>query len=60
MPIGSHAVEGIFAIIAGVVTLVKGEAWIGRLPATVVVKGPATTLIGVVAIGLGIFFVVAK
>jgi len=59
--LGPDAVEGLFAIVAGVLTIVKGEAWIGpALPPTFVFKGAAAFLIGALAIGLGVFLLLAK
>lgn len=61
MSTGPYAIEGLFAICAGVLTIAKGEAWIGPwLPPAFVVKGPASLLIGAVAIGLGMFLLLAK
>jgi hypothetical protein len=60
MLFGPHAANGAFAIIAGILIIAKGEAWFGRtLPPTVIVKGPVTVLIGTVAIGLGLFIMIA-
>lgn len=61
MSLGPHAMEGVYAIFAGLLTIAKGEAWIARtLPPGFVVKGPVTVMIGTVAIGLGLFFLVAR
>lgn len=55
MPLGHNVIKGIFAVGAGVLTIMKGEAWIGRgVPPTLIMKGPTTLLIGALAIGVGL------
>ena len=61
MAAGSYAVEGAFAIVAGVMTIAKGKAWIGtNLPPTFVLHGRVAFLIGVLAIVLGLFLLVVR
>ena len=59
MSIGPYAIEGVFAIVAGGLTIAKGKAWIGpSFPATFVLSGPITFVIGGLAIVLGLFILV--
>ena len=60
MSFGPQVMNGLFAIAAGLFTIARGEAWLGRaLPTNVVLKGPVTVLIGTLAIGVGLLQLVA-
>ena len=58
---GPNTIEGLFAIAAGILTITKGEAWIGPVfPPTFVLKGAASIVVGVLAIALGLFLLLAN
>ena len=58
---GPNTIEALFAIAAGILTIVKGEAWIGPvLPPTFVLKGAGSIVVGVLAIGLGLFLLLTN
>jgi len=60
MSLGPHVANGLFAIVAGMLTIARGEAWLARtLPPNAVLKGPITILIGTLAIGMGLLLLVA-
>ncbi len=61
MSLGPDTIKALSAIVAGILTIAKGEAWIGpALPPTFVFKGAAAFGIGALAIGLGVFLLLAK
>jgi hypothetical protein len=52
--------KGVFAIVAGVLTIANGKARIGPyVSTTTVFSGPTASLIGGLAIVLGLFLLVA-
>jgi hypothetical protein len=52
--------DGLFAIAVGVLTIARGEAWVGRtLPQNILLKGPITVLIGTLAVGVGLLLMIA-
>ena len=52
---GPNSVKAMFAIAAGILTIVKGEAWIGpALPPNFVFKSAASIAIGALAVVLGL------
>ena len=60
MTIDSNQLKGILAIVAGIMTIFKMEAWIGPgWPPSFVVRGPGSILVGVLAILLGVFLLLA-
>ena len=61
MSLGHDTIKALFAIVAGILTIAKGEAWIGpRLPPTFAFKGAAAYGIGALAIALGLILLLAK
>ena len=60
MSLAPHAMDGLFAIAVGVLTIARGEDWVGRtLPQNVLLKGPITVLIGTLAVGVGLLLMIA-
>jgi|APFre7841882630_1041343.scaffolds.fasta_scaffold38732_2 hypothetical protein len=61
MSFGPNTIQALFAILAGILTIAKGEAWIGPMfPPTFILKGAVSYVIGLVAIGLGLFLLLTN